>query len=299
MAVPAMGVFLGLTTMDIEYLVTALPRDDEKIVALDHALGVGGPATNAARTYCALGGESVVVSAIGSHPVGRLAKTLMHEEGLTHIDLTPSHSDLPPVSSILVNEQSGSRSVTSVNATKLPVSEVGASASMKEIQGDEIAILLVDGHQINGPMKTMQMLNDSGATVVLDGGSWKEGLDSLLPIVDIAICSEGFTTPRSSSHANLIDELHSVGVRHVAVTRGEKPILYSDGSDFLSLPVGSSGRVVDTLGAGDILHGAFCYFHGVKHEDVFQALMHASQLASDSCRFFGVSRWLETIRNRH
>jgi sugar/nucleoside kinase (ribokinase family) len=48
---------------------------------------------------------------------------------------------------------------------------------------------------------------------------------------------------------------------------------------------------VDTLGAGDILHGAFCYYSSLGQ--VFQeALTNAVRVASESCRFRGTREWM-------
>jgi hypothetical protein len=41
-----MGLFVGMTTLDLIYLAPQLPRSDEKIVAIDSSTAAGGPATN-------------------------------------------------------------------------------------------------------------------------------------------------------------------------------------------------------------------------------------------------------------
>ncbi len=47
---------------------------------------------------------------------------------------------------------------------------------------------------------------------------------------------------------------------------------------------------VDTLGAGDIFHGAFCYY--ILQRDFPSALAAASQVAARSCEFFGTRSWV-------
>ncbi|MCY7284866.1 MAG: sugar kinase, partial [Cyanobacteria bacterium CAN_BIN43] len=44
------GLFVGLVTLDLVYLVTALPQSNQKIVALEDSMTAGGPAANAAVT---------------------------------------------------------------------------------------------------------------------------------------------------------------------------------------------------------------------------------------------------------
>ncbi|MDJ0536213.1 MAG: PfkB family carbohydrate kinase [Xenococcaceae cyanobacterium MO_207.B15] len=48
-------------------------------------------------------------------------------------------------------------------------------------------------------------------------------------------------------------------------------------------------KAVDTLGAGDIFHGAFCNY--ILQEDFPTALFLAAQMASKSCQFFGTRSW--------
>ena len=51
------GVFVGLTVLDVVHRVTALPGRNEKITALSQFLAAGGPAANAAVIFAALGGS--------------------------------------------------------------------------------------------------------------------------------------------------------------------------------------------------------------------------------------------------
>ena len=50
--------------------------------------------------------------------------------------------------------------------------------------------------------------------------------------------------------------------------------------------------MVDTLGAGDILHGAFCRYYAEGNQFV-AALQQASRVATLSCRTFGTRAWME------
>ncbi len=52
--------------------------------------------------------------------------------------------------------------------------------------------------------------------------------------------------------------LSRLNVPSIAITHGEKPIQYrsQNQSGWVNVP---SVKAVDTLGAGDIFHGAFCF----------------------------------------
>ena len=69
---PKQGLFVGLVTLDLVYLVTALPQSNQKIVALEDSMTAGGPAANAAVTFSHLGNSATLLSSVGQHPSRQL-----------------------------------------------------------------------------------------------------------------------------------------------------------------------------------------------------------------------------------
>ncbi|MGB7984495.1 MAG: PfkB family carbohydrate kinase, partial [Terracidiphilus sp.] len=65
---PPRALFLGRSTLDALYRLDHLPAEDTKVYARDFQATPGGPALNAALTHALLGGESMLVSAVGSGP---------------------------------------------------------------------------------------------------------------------------------------------------------------------------------------------------------------------------------------
>jgi sugar/nucleoside kinase (ribokinase family) len=55
--------------------------------------------------------------------------------------------------------------------------------------------------------------------------------------------------------------------------------------------------MVDTLGAGDILHGAFCHYH-VAGQSFPQALRSAAEIATLACRHLGTRAWIGQLPGR-
>ena len=49
---------------------------------------------------------------------------------------------------------------------------------------------------------------------------------------------------------------------------------------------------MDTLGAGDFLHGAFCYYY-LEEKELKPALQKASEVATFSCQYKGTREWLK------
>jgi sugar/nucleoside kinase (ribokinase family) len=81
-------------------------------------------------------------------------------------------------------------------------------------------------------------------------------------------------------------------VPHIAITRGAKPILGWDRGRRFEIGI-EKVDAVDTLGAGDVLHGAFCY-HFARTGEFEPTLRLAAQIATQSCRGLGIRGWVES-----
>ena len=79
------------------------------------------------------------------------------------------------------------------------------------------------------------------------------------------------------------------GLPYIAVTRGAQSILGWDRGRRFEIEV-APVAAVDTLGAGDVLHGAFCHFFALK-PDFESALRRASEIATLSCQSLGARAW--------
>lgn len=291
MSPPFCGLFVGLTTLDLIYQAVHPPAANQKIVALDYVMAAGGPATNAAVAFSHAGGNATVLAALGEHPMTQLIRTELADYQVKLADLTPDSSTPPPVSSIIVTAATGDRAVVCLNAVKRQVELADIPIkSWAAVTAAAIDVVLIDGHQIEVGLAIAQQARAQGIPTVLDGGSWKPGLDKILPFIDYAICSANFQPPPGSNQVVHI-YLTEFGIPHIAITHGHEPIQYWH--------AGQSGVIavpeicpVDTLGAGDIFHGAFCA--AVLQEDFVPALEIAAQMASRSCQFFGTRRWMQS-----
>lgn len=191
------------------------------------------------------------------------------------------------MSSVFVNARTTSRTIMSGHATRHQILTAGLDPSFLS----DAELLLVDGHQMALAITTAEQARAKGIPVVLDGGSWKERTDELLVHTQIAICSEDFHPPGTSTSHEAIHYLLEHGVA-AAVTRGAQPILWAEGSRRGEIPVPVC-NAVDTTGAGDILHGAFCRRH-LGGAGFVESLTFAASVASYSCRFFGTRAWMES-----
>ena len=271
------GLFVGLMTLDCIYQAQRPPRTNEKLVAQVAMMAAGGPATNAAVAFSALGGEAMVMAAVGQHPVTTLLREDMTQVRVNLVDLTPYRQEPPPISSIVVS-QAGERAVISRNA-------VGLQVKQHAFDLTGIHVVLVDGHQMELSRQIALAARQLDIPVVVDAGSWKPGFEQVLALATVVIASANFQPPEA---ADAMAYLQDLAIPHIAITQGEGPILVSDQGEMSELSV-LAIPVVDTLGAGDIFHGAFCH---VWQGKFVSALHQASRVAGLSCQYFGTRAWI-------
>lgn len=279
------GLFLGLATLDLIYLADKSPAENQKIVASDCIITAGGPATNAAVTFSSLGNVAILAGVLGTHAIAQLIRADLADYNVRIIDLAPGRSDSPPLSSIIVTEGTGDRSVISINATK---SQVNSQAINPEIL-TSVNIVLMDGHQILASQEIAQLAKLKNIPTVLDGGSWKPGLEEILPFVEWAVCSDNFHPPNCYNSEQVFAYLSAAGIPNIAITRGEQPILYLSKGNCGSIEVPQI-QAADTLGAGDIFHGAFCHY--ILQNNFTDSLSAAAKIAANSCKLFGTRAWM-------
>ncbi|GAA2898539.1 kinase [Actinoplanes cyaneus] len=279
-------VFAGLCTLDILQLVASYPADNEKVTALDQTVAAGGPATNAAVTAACLGASATLLTAVGRHPLAAGIHADLASSGVKLIDLAADDDGPPSVSSIVVSAGTGNRAVVSTNgaARTLSTPDLSLLAGAQAVQ--------VDGHYPEIAAAVLREARRLGIPTLLDAGSWKPVTPSLLPLLDVVVCSADFRPPGVTDVPAF---LAAHGVRWIAISQGPAPILRWTGGDLRPQPVPST-KVVDTLGAGDVLHGALTSAVARRWpltDDTFaESLDEAAAVASRSCASFGTRAWM-------
>ncbi len=282
------GLFFGLTTVDICNGLHAHPGPNEKVRADWQEVYAGGPAANGAVAYAALGNRSYLCSGVGSHAIGQFARKDLAEHQVVLLDHAGDPRKPPVISSIMINTSTGDRCVVYTNTTSgEPLRGLHAAVLL-----EDVSVLLFDGFFSDQAVDLAGMARERKITTVLDGGSWKDGITGLLPFIDYAICSEDFLPPGCTSPREVLIFLADHTIHHAAVSRGGRPLLVSENGSFGSIEV-PPVTAVDTLGAGDILHGAFCHFIGFT--PFSGSLSRSAVIASESCRYRGTRQWIRYL----
>ncbi|RJQ84476.1 PfkB family carbohydrate kinase [Amycolatopsis panacis] len=272
----------GLCTVDVVQRVAAFPEPGEKVQSLRVDVAAGGPATNAAVTVAALGTGATLLTALGAHPLAALAYADLSAYGVDLVDLAPGKTEPPPVSAVVVRDGDGERTVVSRNAATDEPLSLPAQPGLF----DDLGAVLLDGHHPELALAVAREARRRDIPVVLDAGSWKPVLDELLPLVDVAACAQRFSAPGPT--------LSERGVPVVITTAGPDPVRWRTKEDSGQVAV-PRAEARDTLGAGDVWHGALAHAVATLGRSVPGWIREANAVAAERVRHIGPRSWTGAV----
>ena len=266
------GCFVGLTTLDYVFYIDSQPQDNAKVKTDDFRRFAGGPAANAAITYSLLGGDATLVTCLGNSVESDYLKRILNGYGVTVLNCSEDDT-MPSIAAIAV-DQCGKRRIFSGQNQYHRI-------NVPELEKPDFCLF-----DLNQQELSLGILKKCDCEIVVDAGSWKGETAAFLKKATIVIASENFRDPSGNDIFSIKDCVNA----KKAITRGEKPILLTDGE----IPV-EPVACADTLAAGDIFHGAFCFAYYHKHSDFKAALTFASIIAAESVKYAGPREWANHI----
>jgi sugar/nucleoside kinase (ribokinase family) len=279
------GIFVGRSTLDIVYGCPRFPEPDGKVDAEVAYVTGGGPALNGAVAFSALGGCARLCSVVGEGVFAERARADLESHDVELYDAAEGEADVLPVSSVILT--GASRAIVN---RPLPVRSDGLPAArLERVFESRPDVVLSDGHLPDLALPILRRAREAGVPTVLDGGSWKPWTAELLPWIDVAVVSSRFRPFGAARETDILAFLRE-SVAAAAITSGPGPIRWSagDASGEIRPP---ASVAVDTLGAGDIFHGAFCHAYA-ERRDFSASLASAAAIASRACAFWGPRHWI-------
>lgn len=273
------GLFIGLAGIDIvHYQNQKLPEEDSKSKTDDFEVYVGGPAANAAITFAQLGGDATLLSCVGNSEIGKALKGMLSSYGVTVIDALNDEFMTPNISSVIINKLNGNRTIIS---GQKKYNDKEFKLNTRLFSSFEFVM-----YDCNAPMlfeSNLEQLNSM--KLILDAGSYKPHVPKALKIAHEVISSKKF----KEDELDILELKKKYNIDFVAKSNGEDPIDYKINDNTIGkINIKEVSKVVDTLGAGDALHGSYCYYRFQEKLPYVEALKKASEYASDSVTYRGI-----------
>lgn len=243
---------VGLAVQDLVFTMDAPVIAGEKNFAAGLSAIGGGPAANAAVTISRLGGTARLVTALGSDAIGDAIEAELSGYGVD-CSLVRRVDAPSPLSAVLIGPD-GDRTI--VNRTDPALWAGTPLPTAADLEGS--GAVLTDVRWLSGALAATSAAGELGIPSVVDWDLTDEEVpEELLDMASHVVFSEPAFEQRfrSISEANVAD----VARRHevvVGVTQGSAGVVWAaNGQSHRTDAFGI--EAVDTLGAGDVFHGAF------------------------------------------
>ena len=284
---------IGRATVDLVSMVESFPPADGKITALQSGVFSGGPALNAAIAASALSSNATLISSAGQNGLwSDFVRAELAQYGVSLTDIAATDTYAPPVSQIISTRSTGARSIINQPWAQ-PDGKPSLDPHILREHVNSAGAILFDQFEADFVSNNLEVLNSASAPKILDAGSFKPQTKMFLDLCDIPIVSERFCNDVGIAPDNMASFFAEHDIATWAVTMGPNGILYTENAQRGHIPARKIDAI-DTLGAGDIFHGAFCAGL-LKNLGFADSLKMADKVAATSCRFFGTREWIDHI----
>jgi sugar/nucleoside kinase (ribokinase family) len=275
------GIFAGLTGLDITYYQNEFPNENLKSKTNNYQTFIGGPAANAAITYAILAGSATLVTCLGNSSIAKAIKSeLTQDYQITVVDMAAEIEILPSISSVLVNMDKATRTIWSGQQQFSILNKINYEAIISEAY-----FCFSDCNLSEVTVEFLKTSRKMKKKIVLDPGSWKPHFTVCLPLADEIIASVNC----KPAEGDLVTFLKDTDVKNIAITDGENATKWLEDSREGTIPV-PKVQAIDTLAAGDVLHGAYCYYRYHEGLSFVHALEKATVVASESVKYYGARK---------
>ncbi len=271
---------VGIATLDYIYGVAALPSEGKKYRASALEVQGGGIAANAAVAIARLGGHAGLLTRLGNDLTGETIRADLMHEGVDLSASLPAMGRRSPVSAIMV-DGAGERMIVSYADPQMPAEPDW----LPSVLPTGTRAVLGDTRWEEGSLGLFQLARKAGIPAVLDGDRKPACPALLTAATHVAFSEVGLAEQTGSTDPYMALNCFTPGCCWMAVTAGERGVWVHDHGQITHIPA-FAVDVVDTLGAGDVWHGAFALALA-EHQSELEAVRFANAAAAIKCTRFG------------
>jgi sugar/nucleoside kinase (ribokinase family) len=274
----------GGAVQDIVMRVAAFPKAGHKVQASDYVVTIGGQSGNAAVAIARLGAEALYAGTMGApdDPVASEIVAALEKEGVDCSGTVRVPGAKSSVSLIMLDAE-GEKMIATRRDSGLNDAELPNIATLVQ-RADAV---LADNRYPLFAVPVCKAAKSRDIPRVLDFDKPTRFDDELLRLSTHVVASADAAREATGEH-DLTAVLHKMG-KHLdcflAVTDGPAGYYWLDGGEVRHAKA-FKVDVVDTLGAGDVFHGAFTLRLAETNDEV-EAMRFASAAAAIKCTRFG------------
>lgn len=283
---------VGFVSNDHLAILPFIPMDT-KVRMLEHRILGGGPAGNSTAGAAALGMSAAFVGTVGDDADGRMILETFARQGVDTSMVRIRKGATSAIAYLWIEEKTGNRSCawTREGLTELEADEI----DLDRVRAARV--LHVDGHNPKAAIAAAKAAKEAGVLVSYDAGTIRDGMEELLPLADILICSGEFAVSVAAGKDRLVatgyteDEVEAAvrklyatyRPRVCGATMGVRGSMCFDGEKLVRCPAFKVEKVVDTTGCGDLFHTGFAV-RWLETHDLLECQRFGAAVSAIKCR---------------
>ncbi len=283
-------VALGYCSNDHLCRVPSIPID-HKVEIIEHQIQGGGPAADAAVAAARLGLATMFLTSVGDDAEGRKILADLEAEKIDISGIPVRSGCGSPFANCWVDAE-GRRSVAwthnklkFLTAAELPLDRIAGAK-----------VLHLDGHHPDAALAAAKHAKKHGVLVNFDAGTIRPGVETLVELADLLICSEHFarTFTGEQDLEKALRKLEKYRPQVLGVTMGCQGSMFLENGNIRRFPIFEL-PVVDTTGAGDSFHAGFAVKY-LSDRNIARCARFASAVSGLKCGKLGARAGLPTLR---
>jgi sulfofructose kinase len=289
-------VGVGLNATDTLLIVPHFPAYAGKVPFQEEVVCPGGQVASALVACARLGLRTKYIGTVGDDARGRIQLESLRGAGvdIEHVQLRKNCANQSAY--IVIDRSTGERTVLWRRDDCLRIDP-------EQILPEQIAcarLLHIDGHDTPAVAHAAAIARSLGIPVTVDVDTIYHGFDRVLPHVDYLVASSEFPTAwtgQSDPFKALELMQREYGMKVAAMTLGAHGALARENGEFFYSPA-FVVNCVDTTGAGDVFHGAFCYAV-LQEMPMRDALEFSNAMAALNCTALGARGGIRGLEEIH
>ncbi len=268
----------GVAVVDFIFKIKSMPKEPEKYRAEEAYVSGGGIAANAAVCISRLGGHATLIARLGKDEIGGIIKNQLIADGVL-VDRIKEYKDNRSSFSSVYIDKTGERQIVNFRDPLLPED----SAWIKDIE--EHDVYLADTRWNQGAIETMKLAKKYNRPGVLDAEDTVTA-EAIKIASHVAFSSYGLKKfTKESNLKKALSYVCKITDAWVCVTNGDKGVFFLQNNLLENVPAPKI-QAKETLGAGDVWHGAFSLGLAEGKNEV-DSIKFANLVASLKCKNFG------------
>ena len=279
---------VGFGTNAVDHLIRVpeYPAFDSKVKFTGYTKDAGGEVASTLVGLQRLGSTTAYVGRFGSDIDGEFGLQTLIDEGVdtSYAEIVPGAST--QIAFIVIDEQTGERTIIWHRDDRLRYRLIDAPLAIAA-RGK---VLHLTPHDTRTAIEMAKMAKKHGVITSIDIDNMFDGVDELLPLIDICTASASFPakfTGLPDDRSAMREIAARFGCAMVGITRGREGSIFLCEGVFIESPAFDvPNGCQDTTGAGDAFRAGLLYGL-LTGETVEESARAANAVAALKCRKFG------------